>query len=744
MSLYSELKRRNVFRVAIAYLAASWLLVEVTETILPLYGFSDMPARIVVTLLAIGFPLFLVFSWVFELTAEGLKLEREVRREESITHQTGKKLDRIIIVLLALALGYFAFDRFVLDPARDAALVEETAQQARSQALMESYGDKSIVVLPFVNLSADPKQEYFSDGISEELLNLLAQIPELRVTSRSSAFSFKGKDISIPAIARQLNVAHVLDGSVRMAGDRVRITVQLIEARTDTYLWSQSYDRELDDIFTVQDEIAGAIIDALKVKLALAAGETTPPIAVRAANTGAYDAYLRGRELIRLRGRQNLEEAVRHLERALRLDEEFAPAHAQLAIATHLLQRSSAAYGTLSREEVRRIAIPHLDRAQELEPNLAEAHAGRALIADDSDSAIGHARKALAMNPSYSDARIWLYLGLKNLGRYEEGSATLMQLLVTDPANITGRTAYALWLARRGRLEEAHQMADQLLLQNPWRGLALHAQISVSWEGKIAEGLSWALRAHAADPSTYAMSEYRVLGFIWIGEYEEARRIDDELTYLVDVAEGRFDEAIQATQGRMQLDPHNQEAIAPAANVLYAAGRIDEALPLYECLRDFVPEGRPLSKINKIDFLGGWMTMRLALARRQAGDEDGAQAISQVARQDHGARRVAGRAGQGEQRTEAMIAGFEHDSDAVIVALKSAIKLGLRDPQVFDDPIFEDLWGSPRFVALRQELDTILAAEHDKVLQLICFNNPAPDNWRPLPKTCWGVENLKH
>jgi len=365
MSLYHELKRRNVLRVAIAYLAGSWLLVEVAETVFPLYGFDDTPARIVVTLLAIGFPLFLLFSWVFEFTPEGLKLEKDIKREESITPQTGKKLDRVIIVLLALALGYFAFDKFVLDPTRDAELVEETAQQARSDALVESYGDQSIAVLPFVNMSDDAGNEYFSDGISEELLNLLAQIPELRVISRSSSFSFKGKGISIPEVAKQLNVAHVLEGSVRKAGNRVRITAQLIEARSDSHLWSESYDRELDDIFAVQDEIAAAIGAALKVELVLVAGEAVLPTVIRAANTDAYDAYLRGRELIQHRGWENMEGAVRHFEHSLRLDEGFAPAHAQLAIATIYYGES---------KEARQSTIAHLDRAQELEPNLAEVH----------------------------------------------------------------------------------------------------------------------------------------------------------------------------------------------------------------------------------------------------------------------------------------------------------------------------------------------------------------------------------
>ena len=751
MSLYHELKRRNVIRVAIAYLALAWLVIEVAGTVFPVFGIPDWGVRFLVIVFALGFPPALVISWVYEITPEGLKREKDVVRDASITHLTAKRLDGFTIGLIIVALAFILADRLWLSPrlaeppAAPVEVVTDTEQPPETEPAEPQYPPNSIAVLPFINMSDDAGNEYFSDGISEELLNLLAKIPELRVISRTSAFSFKGKDFDVPTIAAQLNVAHVLEGSVRRVGNRVRITAQLIEVRSDSHLWSESYDRELDDIFAVQGEIAGAITDALKVKLAPVAGEAAHPTVSKEANTDAYDAYLRGRELIRLRGRENLQEAVRHLERALRLDETFAPAHAQLAIATGLLEKSARSYGTLSREEVLRIAIPHLDRAQKLEPNLAEAHGGRALLALDHDmeSAAEHAQKALELNPSYSDAMDWLYLALANLGRYEEWLATLEQVLVTDPLNRIGRFNYGYWLCLTGRVEEAHEMADQLLVDAPRWGYALHEETSYGWEGKIAEGLSWALRASAEDPSNTNLSD-RVRGFIWTGEYGEARRIYDELSYLVDLAEGRFDEAIQATQRRMQLALDNAQAIAVAANVLYAAGRMDEALLLYERLRDFRPYGRPIPQSYEMDLRSNIMTMRLALARRKAGDEDGAQVAAQIVRQDQIARRVSGFANQYEHRTEAMIAAFEHNPEGVITALKSAMQLGLRDPQAFSDPIFEDLWDEPRFIALQQELAAILAVEHDKVLQLICFNNPAPDNWQPLPETCLGVDILQN
>ena len=733
MSLFSELKRRNVFRVAIAYLAASWLLIEIAETIFPLFGFDDAPARIVVILLAIGFPLFLLFSWVFEITPEGLKLEKDIKREESIAPQTGKKLDRAIIVLLALALGYFAFDKFVLEPARVSDLLEETSRQVRSDALVESYGDKSIAVLPFVNMSPDPKQEYFSDGISEELLNLLAQVPELRVISRSSSFSFKGKNVAIPTVAEQLKVAHVLEGSVRTSGNRVRITAQLVEARSDSHLWSESYDRELDDIFAVQDEIAAAISDALKVTLMSAAEKAMRPMIRATANPAAYDAYLQARELIHRRGKENLEQAVSHLERSLRLDNNFAPAHAQLAIATTLLVDHPAAYGSLSLEEVKRRVLPHLDRAQQLEPNGAEAYGGRALLAhfsSDLDSTIEYARKALASNPSNIDAMNWLYAGLIALGRYKEADATLEQMLEKDPLTIVGRLNYVSWLCSVGRVQEAHAMADQLLEQSPEFGYLAHADISLIYEGRIAEGLAWALRAPAGN-------FYMTFAFIWTGEFDEARRNQESQDFWVDLAEGHFNEAIRATNGKMQMDPENEETIANAADMLYLAGRFEEALSLYERALEFVPEERsistPMSDIRMI-----W----LALARRKAGDEDGAQVAIEIVKQHQAALRTAGRINQEQLQTEAMIAAFERDTVRVINALETAIELGLRNPQVLDDPIFDNLRDDLQFVGLNRDLDAILVDEHKKVLQLICFNNPVPNEWQPMAETCEGIEQV--
>ena len=241
MGLIAELRRRNVIRMAGLYLVGGWLLVQVASTLFPAFGVPEGSLRAVVIVLALGFVPALVFAWVYELTPEGLKRDADVPPEASIAPQTGRRMDRMLIAALVLALVYFAFDKFVLAPQREAEQTSAARKAGRSEALVESYGEKSIAVLPFVNMSSDAGNEYFSDGLSEELLNLLAKLPELRVIGRTSSFQFKGRNEDLRVIGEKLNVAHILEGSMRKSGEKVRITAQLIKAADGSHLWSETY-----------------------------------------------------------------------------------------------------------------------------------------------------------------------------------------------------------------------------------------------------------------------------------------------------------------------------------------------------------------------------------------------------------------------------------------------------------------------------------------------------------------------
>lgn len=480
MSLFLELKRRNVLRVGAAYVVVSWLVIQVTETIFPLFGFDDTPARIVVIVLAIGLIPVIIFSWAFEMTPEGLKKESEVDRSQSIAPHTGKKINRAIMVVLALALGYFALDKFVLNPQREAAMekqvaaqVEEARREGRSEALVESYGDKSIAVLPFVNMSSDIEQEYFSDGLSEELLNLLAKIPELRVTSRSSAFSFKGKDFKIADVGRELNVSNVLEGSVRKSGNMVRITAQLISVDGDVHLWSETYDRSLDNIFAIQDEIASKVVTELKITLLGNAPDA------RKTDPEAYALFLQGRHLRRQTIAGAYDKAQALLQQALEIDPDYAEAWVELA-STYTNQ---ANLGLRPYDEAFLLAREAIDKAITIDPENAQAHASLGYIARSYDNDLVAAayqlQLALQLEPTYTDIIRSAASLIMSLGRLDEAIALSEFVVARDPVSPRSHSNLALYYTYAGRWDNAMASSRTVLALSPGYS-AGHYQIGIA------------------------------------------------------------------------------------------------------------------------------------------------------------------------------------------------------------------------------------------------------------------------
>ena len=452
-----------------AYVVVSWLIIQVVETIFPAFGFGDPAVRITTIALAIGLIPTLIFAWAFELTPDGLKKESEVDRSQSILPQTGKKLDRMIMVSLALALGYFAFDNFVLDPQREEALLEankaavkQAREEGRTQALEESYGDKSIAVLAFDDMSPDGDQEYLSDGIAEELLNLLARIPELRVISRSSAFTYKGKDIKLDQIAAELNVAYILEGSVRKAGNRIRVTTQLIEARTDTHLWSETYNRALDDVFAIQDDISASVVEQLKIELlgdAPHAAETDPE---------AYALYLEAEHLALRDAAETWEKSNALFKEALAIDPSFAPAWSGLA--TNFINQGNADLIPLN--EALYLARGALDKAMAIDPNHANAHRLLGVIAMLYESniveAARHIEKAVELEPSIGLSGDTSSL-LMFLGRTKQAIAVDEYRVARDPLNASLHSNLAHSYLVAGQWEDALISAQVALRLSPQR-----------------------------------------------------------------------------------------------------------------------------------------------------------------------------------------------------------------------------------------------------------------------------------
>jgi len=525
MSVVSELGKRNVFRVGVAYLVAAWLLVQVADTLFPLFGFGDAPARIVVVILAIGFVPALVLAWAFRLTPEGLRRESDVETPRS--PQADRRLDRVIMVVLALALSVFAFDRFVVDPQRNAARqaeledrIEQARREGRVEALVESWADRSIVVLPFVNMSDDPGNEFFSDGISEELLNLLARIPELRVISRSSAFSYKGKDVKLSQVASELDVAHVLDGSVRKAGDRLRITAQLVDARTDTHLWSETFDRQLDDVFAIQDEIAAAVVERLKLSLLgnLPRARVTDP--------DAYALFLQARFVGQQGSAEGYAQAIELLERVLAIAPNYP--RALDALAGNYLNQ--AAKGLVRAQDGFELAERAAERALGIEPNYGPGYARLGWIAllrdNDLERAARHYQRALELAPTnvaiIGDATTLL----KSLGRIAECVVLDEYVVARDPLNAVGHFNLGGSYLFAGRYDDAAEALQTALRLSPNR-IGGHYQLGIArlLSGEPAEAL--------VSMQAERLEVLRLLGTVMaqhsLGQYETADALQAEL-----------------------------------------------------------------------------------------------------------------------------------------------------------------------------------------------------------------------
>jgi TolB-like protein len=403
--MLAELRRRNVPRAAAAYLALAWLLVQVADTVLPLFGFPEHAVRVVVIVLAVGFVPAMVAAWSFELTPEGLKREQDVVPNSALEVRTNRLLDRLIMLLLAFGIAYFAVDKFVLAPSRDAARLSEAREQGRGAARLESHGDHSIVVLPFVNMSSDAEQDYLSEGIAEELLNLLAKVPDLRVISRTSAFSYKGRSVKAGDIAEELGVAHILQGSVRKSGNRLRISAQLIDARRDAQLWSQTFDRPIDDVFAIQDEIAATVIDKLQVTLL---GEVPK---TRRADPQAYLLFVQARQVF-VGTDRDWSVMERLLKAALEVDPDYADAWVGLAMLywQHRFQTPADPdpfFAGMSAEEADRRSREALQRALALDPDNAAGLAWMALrksyVERDHAAAARLHMRSLELDPSNGD-----------------------------------------------------------------------------------------------------------------------------------------------------------------------------------------------------------------------------------------------------------------------------------------------------------------------------------------------------
>ncbi len=550
MNLFTELKRRNVVRMAGLYLVGAWLLVQVAGTLLPVFDAPAWVMKTLVGMLAVGLVPALIFSWVFELTPHGLKRDEDVKPEESIAPQTAHRMNRLIIAVLVLALGYFAVDKFVLAPRRAVAPDESPS----------GVSAKSIAVLPFENLSEDKANAYFAEGVQDEILTRLAKIADLKVISRTSTQHFKSSPENLPEIAKQLGVAHIFEGSVQKANDQVRVNVQLIKAATDAHLWADTYDRKLTDIFAVESEIAKTVADTLRVKLT---GSEKIQLAKKpTSNPEAYELYLKGRFFWNKRTAADLRKSIDYFNEAIAKDPDFALAYAMLAQAWTLLP----AYNGGAPKDCGPPAEAAIQKALALDETSSEAHVAlgslRASLQFHFSVARAEYERALQLNPNDATAHHWFVIDvLWPLGESAQGLAEMRRALELDPLSLVINDTLGEALMRAGRLDEAIVQLRKTIEMDAGFSNA-HRTLGQAFElkGQISEAMAEYQKAIALgeDPTGLGL-----LGHLYgtIGRKEEATRILGQL---------------RAMRERQYLDPYY------LAIVYLGLGDRDQALTALE------------------------------------------------------------------------------------------------------------------------------------------------------------------
>jgi adenylate cyclase len=535
-NFFTELKRRNVIRMAGLYLVGAWLLTQVASTVLPTFDVPSWALRGLIITLALGFIPALVFSWVFELTPQGLKRDEEVAPEQSIAPQTARRMNRMIIAVLVLALGYFVFDKFVLVPRRETAKSETALEPNESRSIANA---KSIAVLPFESLSEDKANAYFADGVQDEILTRLAKISDLKVISRTSTQRFKSATSDLREIAKQLGVANIVEGTVQKTNDQVRVNVQLINALNDAHLWAEIYDRKVTDIFAAESDIAKTIAETLQAKLT--GSEKTAMSKKPTANPEAYEFYLKGRFFWNKRTGADLRKAIDFFNQAIAKDPNYALAYSGLADSYLLL----SPYGAAAPKDSIPQAKAAVKRALELDDTLAEAHASSARILSgfdfDSQRAIAEFERALQLNPNYATAHHWFAAGpLLALGRFDESIAEGKRSIELDPLSMINNADFGndYYFARR--YDEAIVQLRKTIEIEPHSYLAhFYLGEALQLKGQMPDAIAEYRKAVELDDDPFALA---LLGqsYARVGRRDEANKI---LTQLNQEAKTRYVDA---------------------------------------------------------------------------------------------------------------------------------------------------------------------------------------------------------
>lgn len=708
-----ELKRRNVLKVAVVYVVTGWLIVQVLDAIVPMLLLPDWVGRAILLLLIVGFPVALILAWAFELTPEGIKRDRDVTPAERSGYDKGRKIDFVIIGLLVIAVGYLVVDKFML----------------RGDARVAGDGVASIAVLPFADMSAEQDQEYFTDGISEELLNVLAKVPDFHVAGRTSSFAFKGEGQDLRKIADMLGVENILEGSMRKSGDQIRITAQLVKADDGFHLWSETYDRTLDDIFAVQDEIAQAVVVALKSTLLGEEPATVRMAVTPAGNTEAYDLYLRARFQMHKRTPDSLKRALDYYNQVIEMNPDYAPAWSGLTVAWML----SSLYSDVATDTSRAEAEKTIQRAMELDDQDADAWAALGLLRVNTShyaEAEEALLRAIELNPNHAMAHTWLgnALGVSDRRRRAEVFERAFEI---DPLHHTILNNYIEVAFESGRSDEARKAIGILQETHPesGRGEAKLGELAYQ-EGSLDEAVMWLLKAYQKGPDL--IHNFNTLAHVLV-DFDEMDLADRWLVHADDLApndivslRGRFRwylrrgdlEGLETPMNdALGKYPRFPPILASRGLIWILRGDAAGGIPSFEqALRRPGAEGPGELSISgaKVFFAPWYAAGLMATGRNEEALEVADAAVEEVQRQqDWGVRYIGG---DSVRRLLAGLYAVRGERERAVAALRQAVVDGSRSPWRWKaDPALASLHDDLGFVTLVEEVESNVAEQRSRL-----------------------------
>lgn len=620
-----------------------------------------------------------------------------------------RKRNIAVAALILLAVSYFAYIIIAPQPG-----IDETREDVA----------RSIAVLPFVNMSDDARNEYFSDGITEELLNQLSRIPGLRVISRTSSFALREENLDIPAVAERLNVAFVLEGSVRKADGVVRITAQLIDARTDSHLWSDVYERELENVFEVQAEISVAIVDALQLPMGLTAEAV--PRKISAASIEAHEAYLRGRYLMRQDLYATNVAAIQEFEIALSHDPNFALAHAEMAMAYPYRTKTNLAKAQF-----------HAERAMALDPNLAESHVAAAVVQwrqEKWEQSLASLQRAVQISPNY----VLAYVHMGNLlswklGRYDEAFRMRESAMQLDPLSVPTIVYYLQGLIARNRLAEADRILEKIAPIFP-HAHAYRRGTLLSIGGNTSHAVLGSLEALRINPTYVNVNAGLAFHLALLGLEEEALAVLQDPPPLLASYFGKPDLAVDIAEDRLAKNPSSLSARHDFGLALAGAGDYDRARPYLEEM--WLESGGKISMRSEV--FNTFSAVALIAARRHAGDESGVSELFEAILDNVRRYREAGIVGDGRSYgpdyEEGLALFLSGDRDNGLRRLDKGMQGGVF--MLPNEAYLQAIYDDPGFAPLRARQEARRDRERQKVLEVVCTNNPYAAVWQPADGTC--------